>query len=155
MGVEAQSASPEPAVFRTSIGWLFALPWALFFLNLLIVAQFATGGVSVALPWLFAAGVIIIAYLMRSTKYWVEDGILHVRTGPFKRSVAIDSITSITDHGTPKGRLYGLGRDIIGITYDGGSVDITPKDADGFMAAIGFRFAGSEDTEAPASPPAS
>ena len=155
MGVETQSASLDPEVFRTSIGWPFVLVWALFFLNLLIVAQFATGGVSVALPWLFAAGVIIVAYLLLSTKYRVEDGILYVRTGPFKRSVAIDSITSITDHGTPKGRLYGLGTDIIGIAYEGGSVNITPKDADGFMAAIGFRFAGSEDTEAPASPPAS
>ena len=106
---------------------------------------------SVLLKVLVAAVVVCHSYAMLSTKYRVEDGILHVRMGPFKRSVAIDSITSITDHGTPKGRLYGLGTDIIGITYEGGSVDITPKDVDGFMAAIGFRFAGSEDTEAPAS----
>ena len=95
------------------------------------------------------------AYLVLSTKYRVEDGVLHVRMGPFKRSIAIDSITSVTDYGIAPGRVYGLGSDIIGIAYEDSAIDITPKDAEGFLAAIGFPSTASQDAEALASPPGS
>lgn len=90
-------------------------------------------------------------YFMLSTKYRVQDGVLHVRMGPFSRRIAIDSIMSVTDHGIAPGRVYGLGSDIIGIAYEGGAIDITPKDAEGLLAAIGFASPVSADAEAPAS----
>ena len=89
---------------------------------------------------------------MLSTKYRVWDGALHVRVGPFSRRIAIDAITSVTDHGIAPGRVYGLGSDIIGIAYEGGAIDITPKDAEGFLAAIGFPSTRLADPEVPASP---
>ena len=93
---------------------------------------------SVLTKVLAATASVLMAYFMLSTNYRVERGILHVRMGPFKRSIAIDSITSITGYGTTRGRVYGLGSDIMGITYEDGAIDITPKDSDGFLAAIGF-----------------
>ena len=92
--------------------------------------------------WQVLSAVMMVAlvYLMLSTNYRVEDGVLHVRMGPFRRRVDIASIKSVTDYGRSPGRVYGLGSHIVGIAYEGGSVDITPKDVDGFLAAIGFSF---------------
>lgn len=139
MGTEAQHASPEPAVFRTTFGIPMLLTLPVVCLNLFIATQFPPlDGVSFAILALSAATVVLMVYAMLSTKYRVERGILHVRMGPFKRSIAIDSITSITGYGITRGRVYGLGSDIVGITFEGGAIDITPKDSDGFLAAIGF-----------------
>lgn len=158
MEIEAQSASPELAVFRTAFGL------NLFFLagSLPLIAPMAFFGPSVGPVWvsilvqvLVAAMVPYTAYLVLSTKYRVEDGALRIRMGPFKRSIAVGSITSVTDHGIAPGRVYGLGSDIMGLSYEGGAIDITPKDAEGFRTAIGFPSPVSADADAPGSPPGS
>ena len=53
---------------------------------------------------------MIIVYLMLSTKYRVQGGVLDVRMGPFNRRIDLESISAIYLKGkTFRGRLYGLG----------------------------------------------
>lgn len=98
---------------------------------------------------LFAAAVIIWVYVMLSTRYRVVDGVLHVHHGPFSRRIELDSILTISlGQKLRWARLYGLGSDRLGIDYEGGrAVNITPKDVDGFLAAIGARRTESGDFE--------
>ena len=128
-------------VFRTGFGlglfYFLGAPWLI--VVLLAIAHWnQSDWISILGRVLAIALTALMAYFMLSTNYRVERGILHVRMGPFKRSIAIDSTTSITGYGITRGRVYGLGSDIMGITYKGGAIDITPKDSDGFLAAIGF-----------------
>ena len=153
MANEAHRTSPQPAVFRTAFGlYLFFPACCLSFLALLAFLGVGPVWLSTLSKVFVAAMVPVVACFMLSTKYRVEDGALHVRMGPFKRSIAIGSITSITDPAIAPGRIYGLGSDIMGISYEGGEIDITPKDAEGFRAAIGFPSRVSRNAEPPASP---
>lgn len=104
---------------------------------------------------LFAAGVIIWVYAMMSTRYRVVDGVLHVHHGPFHRRIELESISTISlGEKLRWARLYGLGSDRLGIDYEGGrAVNITPKDVDGFLAAIGACRTESGDFEIAVSTP--
>ena len=121
-----------------------------FVLNLIssILLQF------IHLQVLSAAMLMFIVYLMLTTKYRVLDSVLDVRMGPFNRRIELKSISAVFLKNNPwRGRLYGLGSDLVGIDHEGGSVRITPKDVDGFLAAIGARRTESGDAERPASAP--
>ena len=157
MANEAHKASPQPAVFRTAFGFRLFFPAAMLLLMASVVFPGSLPGpdwVSTLAKVFVAASVVVILGLMLSTKYRVEDGALHVRMGPFKRSIAIDSITSaVIDYRIAPGWwVDGLGSDIMRISYEGGLIDITPKDAEGLLAAIGFPSRMSRDAEPPASP---
>lgn len=161
MGIEGQGASLEPAVFRTAIGWPTVLVYALLCLNPFLVTQFSTGAAFIASAWLCAAAVIFVVYVMLSTKYRVVDCVLHMHQAWSSRIVDVESISRMSLKGaTFRDPAIGLGTRGITIYYKlGGHKDckvcVTPKDVDGFMAAIDFRFAGSGDAEAPAGPPGS
>ena len=137
MGNDAQSASPKPAVFRTAFGlplYLVGSTFVLTFINGTLLQQ------SVLLQVPSAAMLMIMVYFMLRTKYRVQGGVLDVGMGPFNRRIDIESISAIFLKGnTFRGRLYGLGTQLVGVDYAGGSVSITPKDVDGFLAAIGAR----------------
>ena len=116
MGTEAQDASPEPEVFRTTFGFQVFVTLAVVCMNLFIVTQFPPlDGVSFAILALSVASVILMVYSMLSTKYRVVDGVLHLHQGPFSRSVDLKSISRIRVGGTLfrgtlfRGTLYGLG----------------------------------------------
>lgn len=146
MGNDVQSASPKPAVFRTGFGlplYLVGSTFVLTFINGTLLQQ------SVLLQVPSAAMLMIMVYFMLSTKYRVQGGVLDVRMGPFNRRIDLESISTIFLKGkTFRGRLYGLGTQLVGVDYEGGSVSITPKDVDGFLATIGFCRIGSEDVVA-------
>lgn len=138
------SAGSHPAVFRTGFGFPLYLIVPVSVLNLINGTLLQ----SVLLQVTSAAMLMIIVYLMLSTKYRVQDGVLDVRMGPFSRCIELESISAIFLKGnTFRGRLYGLGWDPVGIDYKGGSVSITPKDVDGFLAALGVRRTQSGDVE--------
>ncbi len=140
MGKEGHSVGSQPAVFRTAFGfplYLFVPLWLLYVFIAFATLQ-GSGWVTVLVQALSVAMVAFTVYLMFSTKYRVLDGVLHLRMGPINRRIAIESISAISDYGTTRGRVYGLGTNIVGIVYEGGSVNVTPKDIDGFLAAIGF-----------------
>ncbi|MDE0055552.1 MAG: PH domain-containing protein [Gammaproteobacteria bacterium] len=145
MGTEAQHASPEPAVFRTTFGIPMLLTLPVVCLNLFIPPL---DGVSFAILALSAATVVLMVYAMLSTKYRVVDGVLHLHQGPFRRSVDLESISRIRVGGPMFGApLYGMGTRGLFIYYRLGVVGVTPKDVDGFLAAIGARRTESGDVE--------
>ena len=134
---ETDTEIRQPAVFRTGFGFPLYL-----FSPLILICFYNSIWPQPAFlsQVLSAAGLVVLIYFMLSTNYRVQDGVLHVRMGPFRRRVDVASIRAVTDYGRSTGRVYGLGTHIVGIVYEGGAVDITPKDVDGFMAAIGFSF---------------
>lgn len=146
MGTEAQHASPEPAVFRTTFG----IPMLLMTLPVVCLNLFIPplDGVSFAILALSAATVVVMVYAMLSTKYRVVDGVLHLHQGPFRRSVDLESISRIRVGSSMFGApLYGMGTRGLFIYYRLGVVGVTPKDVDGFLASIGARRTESGDVE--------
>lgn len=143
------SAGSHPAVFRTAFGfpvYVAGSAVVLCFIN-------ATLAQSVLLQVSSAAMLMIMVYFMLSTKYRVQGGVLDVRMGPFNRRIDLESISTTFLTGKAfRGRVYGLGWDPVRIDYEGGFVSITPKDVDGFLAAIGARRTQSGDVERSVSP---
>jgi len=160
MAIEAEGASPEPAVFSmTFVPPVFAiLVFAGIFASLTLTSPDLVVpyvGVSVAGlgQALAAATVVIIGYTTLSTKYRVVDGVLHIHVGPACRRIELESISRIRLEG-PKSRyvLNLLGTRGIRIYYRlGGCRDdtmwVTPRDVDGFLAAIGARRTASGNAE--------
>lgn len=62
----------------------------------------------------------IAVLLMVTTNYRVIDGVLHLRMAFWRRRIPIETITSLSEYGITKGRVYGLGTDILAIEYEGG-----------------------------------
>ena len=71
------------------------------------------------------------------TGYRVAGKSLHLRMGPLRKRIALASITGVRTEGPKLGTHFGLGWDLIQIDYAGGSVAVSPRDPDGFLAAIG------------------
>lgn len=144
MEKEVHSGGSHPEVFRTGFGlplYLSVPPFVLGVINGILLQ-------SVLFQVTSAAMLMILVYFMLSTKYRVQDGVLDVRMGPFSRCIDLESISAIFLNGKAFGsRCYGLDTDLVGIDYEGGSVSITPKDVDGFLAAIGVRLTQSGDVE--------
>ena len=132
--------SSQPAVFRTAFGFPVCVNWALALLQLVLAALHARGP-----DWQFAAlfgtvGVLMAAALvafMLTTKYRVLDDTLHLRMGFWSRYIRIDTIKSLSEYGIKRGRVYGLGTDIVSVECQSRPVGITPKDLDGLAEALG------------------
>ena len=86
-------------------------------------------GLGVALLCLFG-------WLLLRTRYVVEQEVLDVRMGPFHRRIPLSDIRGIHRHRMRHGPMFGLGSDFIGIEYGEQGVNVSPKDADGFIEAI-------------------
>lgn len=90
--------------------------------------------------WLMAGlGVALLClfgWLLLGTRYVVEQGVLDVRIGPFHRRIRLSDVTGIHRHRMRRGPMFGLGSDFIGIEYGKQAVNVSPKDADGFIEAI-------------------
>ncbi len=157
MGTEIQDANLAPAVYRTTcVPPIFAI---LFFAGCFAVLTLTSpppvAGVSIVGlgQACSAVGVAFIIYMMLSVKYRVADGVLQVHGGPSSRRIELASISRIRLKG-PKSP-YAL--DLLGTrgvcihyrlgVYRDRKVWVTPKDVDGFLAAIGARRTESGDVE--------
>jgi len=150
MSVNEPSSSTQPVVFRTKFG----VP---LFPAVVLEAMFLMGLTYLPDGWMLtfhqvSAVVlpVLVVYFIRTTRYQVEDGILELRAGPFRRRIPVDSITVVTEYGVKRGRVYGLGTDVVAVKYGGGEVGITPKDPAGLAAALGIRLTRLGDGQAPA-----
>ena len=163
MGVEAQSVSPEPAVFRTAFG--SSIYQILLFCFGFIALTLVPSDVQESVPYVgaffgglgqacLAAAAILTVYTMLSTKYRVVDGVLHLHQGPFNRCIDLEAISRISLKSAmlsgTKG--YGMGTRRVHIYYRLGvyrdrAVWVTPKDVDCFLAAIGARRTAAVDIE--------
>lgn len=144
--------SSQPAVFRTAFGFPVWTNGALTLLQFVLAALYARGP-----AWQFAAlfgtlGVLMATALvafMLTTKYRVLDGVLHLRMGFWSRCIPVDTIESLSEYGIKRGRVFGLGWDLVAVECHGRPVAITPKDLDGLVGALGVPLTRLGDGKPP------
>ena len=78
----------------------------------------------------------VFGWVLLGTRYVVRHGVLDVRLGPLHRRISLGDITEIHRHRMLKGPTLGLGSDFIGIEYGEQAVNVSPKDAAGFIEAV-------------------
>ena len=92
--------------------------------------------------FIFVGSVLLVAaglplWLLAGTRYLVEDGMLTIRSGPFKWSIRLDEIRSVQ----PSRSLLSspaLSLDRLKIVYGAGKqVLVSPRDREAFLRAIG------------------
>ena len=77
-----------------------------------------------------------LAGMVLSTRYVIKDGVLDARMWRQHRRIRLDEITAI-HRWQLEGPVMGLGPWFIGIEYgDGATVNVSPKDIDGFIEAV-------------------
>ena len=83
----------------------------------------------------------LIVWTLLDTGYRVGGNVLHLRMGPLRKRIALNSITGVRTEGPVRGQHFGLGSVLIQIDHDGGSVAVSPREPDTFLAAIGHGHA--------------
>ena len=144
-------ASPQSAVFRTAFGFPLYMPWAITLMQFALAALIGRGSGwhAAALAGVGAVMATILATFMLTTKYRVREDVLHLRMGFWSRCIRIDAIKSLSGYGIKRGRVYGLGTDIVSIECQGRPVGITPKDLDGLAEALGVPLTRLGDGKPP------
>ena len=83
------------------------------------------------------AGLIcLVAWLVLGTRYTVAHGELVARVGPMRRRIRLAEITAIHRRAVEKGAMFGVGSDFVGIEYGAKALNVSPRDADGFVEAV-------------------
>ena len=138
-------------VFRTAFGYSVYTAVALSVMQVLLAVFVVHEPGWQAVVFRIIAVVLpsITVLLMVTTNYRVIGGVLHLRMAFWRRRIPIETITSLSEYGIKKGRVYGLGTDILAIEYEGGSVGVTPKDLEGFVEAVGVPLTRLGDRKAP------
>ncbi len=77
-----------------------------------------------------------LGWVAASTRYVIEDGVLKIRMGWSRRSVRLDEIKAVQRGHRWKGETLGFGSDFVGIEYGDRVVNVSPRDIDGFVAAL-------------------
>ncbi|MCY4012920.1 MAG: PH domain-containing protein [Gammaproteobacteria bacterium] len=83
----------------------------------------------------------LIVWTLLDTGYRVGSNVLHLRMGPLRKRITLDSITGVRTQGPVRCQHFGLGSVLIQIDHDGGSVAVSPREPDTFLAAIGHAHA--------------
>lgn len=132
-------AAPQSAVFRTAFGFPLYMPWGITLMQFVLAALISRGDgwYAAAHAGLGALMATTLVTFMLTTKYRILDGVLHLRMGFWSRCIRVDAIKSLSEYGIKRGRLYGLGTDIVAVECQGRPVAITPKDLDGLVEALG------------------
>ena len=92
--------------------------------------------------WL-AVGIVLLAlglpfWMMVATDYQIDDGLLRIRSGPFRWTLPVDAITSVEPSNSPSSA-PALSIDRLRICYDNDRmILVSPKDKAGFLQAIGY-----------------
>ena len=130
-------------VFRTAVDWWFyGFVFVLPVLELVFIFGFVPVD-SIALKLAIIAVLGLAAaypiWLLFSTYYSVEDGLLRIRAGNFHWQIPLKDITSVQDSSSLISS-PALSLERLDIRYgDGKSILVSPADQDGFLAAIGHR----------------
>ena len=79
----------------------------------------------------------MFGWVLLGTRYLVEQDVLVVRMGPYRKRIALGEIRQVHRRPTQRGPMLGLGSDFIGIEYgENKSVNVSPGDVDGFVEAV-------------------
>jgi len=90
----------------------------------------------------------VFGWILLGTRYVVERDVLLVRMGPYRKRIALRDVTKVDRDRMRNGPMLGLGSDFIGIEYgENKAVNVSPRDADGFIEAVkrGAGFPGLPD----------
>lgn len=82
----------------------------------------------------------LAAWMISRVRYMIDDSALDIRVGFFHRRVPRGDIEALHRRTLPKGAMLGFGSDFIGIEYGEKTVNVSPKDADGFVEAVRERM---------------
>ena len=89
--------------------------------------------------WLMAIGIGLPLWLFYTTHYVVKDEVLQIQSGPFKWTIPITSISQVVETSNPRSS-PALSLRRLEITYgESKTIMLSPKDREGFLAAIGQR----------------
>lgn len=77
-----------------------------------------------------------VGWMAFGTRYVVEDGVLDVRMGPFRQRTRLCDVTAVQRGPRRRARTFGLGSDFVGVQHGEGAVNLSPRDVDGFVAAL-------------------
>ncbi|MCY3813384.1 MAG: PH domain-containing protein [Gammaproteobacteria bacterium] len=78
----------------------------------------------------------LIVWTLLDTGYLIGRDVLDLRMGPLRKRIPLDSITGVRTEGPIRGQHFGLGSALIQIDHSGGSVAVSPRKPDAFLAAI-------------------
>ena len=103
------------------------------------------GLLAMATFWLIGAwpivllGVIVLslaAWTLLGTRYSVGNGVLVARSGPIRKRVPLRDITAVRRHAVDRGITLGLGTDLIGIEIRANALNVSPREAGGFVDVV-------------------
>ena len=114
-----------------------AVPWIIIPMDNVLAWSWGQG----LLRTLSALLCSLIVWTLFDTGYRVGRDVLHLRMGPLRKRIALTSITGVRTEGPMRGQHFGLGSVLIQIDHDGGSVAVSPREPDAFLAAIGHGHA--------------
>ena len=124
-------------IFLLMLSFTQALPWIFFPIDNVL----SWGWWTAATRTVSALLCPLIVWTLLDTGYRVGRDALHLRMGPLRKRIALDSITGVRTEGPMRGQHFGLGSVLIQIDHDGGSVAVSPREPDAFLAAIGHGHA--------------
>ena len=137
------SRSDSVRSFRTEFGFqgivlvmlsfTQAVPWIIIPMDNVLAWSWGQG----LLRTLSALLCSLIVWTLLDTGYRVGRDVLHLRMGPLRKRIALTSITGVRTEGPMRGQHFGLGSVLIQIDHDGGSVAVSPRQPNEFLAAIG------------------
>lgn len=121
--------------------WIRALLIGAIVLDLVIMARIAMRPgdplATTATIVLLAMAVALLASLLLRTYYTVDKGVLRIVSGPFRWTIGIDQIGSVTQSRSPWSS-PALSLDRLLIRYGRGRrIMVSPADKHGFLRAIG------------------
>ena len=130
-------------IFKSAVGNWFYL--AMVLMVTAAVAAFVLPFIndpSEPITW-FAVVIMLLAlglpfWMMVVTDYQIADGLLRIRSGPFRWTLPIDAITSVEPSNSPRSA-PALSIDRLRICYDNDRIIlVSPKDKAGFLQALGI-----------------
>ena len=90
--------------------------------------------------WLMVVlGAIVLclsAWMLLGTRYVIGGGVLDARLGPLRMRVRLGDITAVHRRAVDRGVTLGLGSDYIDIEYGANALNVSPRDADGFIEVV-------------------
>ena len=78
----------------------------------------------------------LAAWMMLGTRYVIDRTFLYAHCGPFRLRVPLAAITAVHRRAMDRGVTFALASDLIGIEYGANALNVSPRDADGFIKAV-------------------
>ena len=78
----------------------------------------------------------LAAWMVLGTRYVIGHTFLYAHCGPLRLRVPLSAITAVHRRALDRGVTFALASDLIGIEYGANALNVSPRDADGFIEAV-------------------